>query len=153
MEKRYEIGGKTYIQRPLVLIQHKQIKNVLTGLEIAENFTVLDIIEVLEDRLPQALAVVLTEECMSLRDKNLAALADELQYTIQPETAFEVIEDFFICNPAASLLQKLAGVIANVRGLMRRTGSTKSVSTSQGETSPGETPSSGDTPSTSADPI
>lgn len=150
-EKRYTIGGKTYIQRTLVLGQVKQLKIVLTGLEIPENSTGFDVVEILGDRIPQALAIVLTEEGTTLKGKDLTALAEELEFSIEAQVVFEVIEDFFICNPTVTLLQKLAGMIGSLRGLMRkRTGSTSSASPSPEETSPDETVSSGDIPSESA---
>jgi len=152
-EKSYEIGGKTYIQRALVLGQIKQLKGVLAGVEISEDFTVQEIIETLEDRLYQALAIVLTEAGTALKGKDLPTLAEELEWSIPPETAFEVIEDFFICNPTASLLNKLAGVIGKIRGLMGKgTGSTNSASSSAEETLSNETTSSGDTLSESVSP-
>ncbi|MHC1697781.1 MAG: hypothetical protein AB9919_06935 [Geobacteraceae bacterium] len=150
-EKRYTIGGKTYFQRTLVLIQIKQLKKALSGIEFPENLSVLNVIETLGDRIPQALAIVLTEEGTALKGKDLSALAEELEYSIEAETVFTVIEDFFTCNPTASLLQKLAGMLGSLRGMMtKRTGSTSSASPSPEETLPSETPSSGATPSESA---
>lgn len=153
-EKRYTIGDKTYIQRPLVLGQMKQIREVLNGLAFPSRLTVPDIIEALEDRLPLALAVVLTPEGLPVKGKDLPALADELEGALELETAIEVVEDFFICNPVASLSTKLAGMADRLRGMMTGpTGSSNSSSSSLTETSPDETPCSGDTPSEIANPI
>jgi len=152
-EKRYEIGGKTYVQRTLVLGQVKQIREVIAGLVVPSPLNVPDIMAALDDRLPLALAVVLTPEGESPRKKDLQSLADELEFSIEAETAVEVIEDFFICNPVASLSTKLAGMIIKVRSMMRtRTGSDSSACISPTETLPGETQSSGDIPLENAPP-
>lgn len=151
--KSYRIGDKIYIQRPLVLGQMKQIREVLNGLTFPARFTVPNIIEALEDRLPLALAVVLTPEGQPVKGKDIPALADELEGVLELETAIEVVEDFFICNPVASLSTKLAGMADRLRGMMTGpTGSNSSSSSSPTETSPNATPCSGDSPSESAHP-
>jgi len=153
MEKHYEIGGKKYIQRTLVLGQIKQAREVLSGIVMPSNLTVQDILMALEDRLPLALAIVLTPEGESPRGKNIQSLAEELEFAIEPEQAVEVIEDFFICNPVASVSERLLGMVKKVREMVaKKTGSTSSASSLPEETSPEETPSSGDTPLENASP-
>lgn len=152
-EKTYQIDGTTYTQRPLVLGQLRQLRQVLTGFVVPSNLTPADIIASLEDKLPQALAILLTPEGAKIKDKDLDALASELENSLELETAIEVIEDFFTCNPVASLANKLAGMAEKMRGMIKtKTGSSSSSSNLPTETLPGETESSGDTPSTSASP-
>ena len=71
------------------------------------------------------------------------------------ETSIKVIEDFFVCNPTASVFQRLSGIISALgigphcpplEGAGGGIGLTNSASSSPTETSPGETTSSGDTP-------
>jgi hypothetical protein len=45
-----------------------------------------------------------------LKDRDLDALAAELEFNIDPGTAMQVIEDFFDCNPIASLFERFAGM-------------------------------------------
>lgn len=139
MEKKYQIGGTTYIQRPLVLGQMKQIREVIGGMVIPATFTPAEIIQLLEDRLPLALAVVLTPEGFSPKGKDLVAIAEQIDFAIELETAMEVVEDFFICNPVVSLSKKLAGITDALLGMMKPTGLTRSSSSLPTETLPGET--------------
>jgi hypothetical protein len=153
MEFKYEVGGKKYIQKPLVLAQIKQLISRTQDLEIPGEIDVLELIGLLGDRIPGALAIVLTEKGAALRDKDLDALALELEYSITHETILQVIEDFFVCNPIASLLSKLSGMATQIQTGIKPTGLTTSAPSSPGETLPNETPSSGDSPSENATPI
>jgi hypothetical protein len=143
--KEYAIGDKAWQQRPLVLGQVKQLLDVLKGLEIPEGVGPTEIIGILGDRLPLALAIVLTEKGKSPRGKDLSAAAGELEFSITPEQILEVIADFFSCNPLSSVLERLAGLMDDLGRTMATTkiGSPKSASSSAPETSPGATESSG----------
>jgi len=145
--KHYTIGGKKYVQQPLVLGQVRQILNVISGLTIPRNTDTLELIAVFGTRLSDALAVLLTPEGVNLRDKDLIELAAILEFEIQLEQAAEVIEDFFTCNPIASLSAKIEAAAGK---LNLPTGSRNlSVSSAQ-EILPAETLSSGDIQATSA---
>lgn len=156
MEKRYEIGGAAYVQRPLVLGQVRQLLEVLDGVRFAPDADPFALVAALGDRLALALAVVLTPEGQSPRGKDLPALADELEFAIAPEQVLEVVEDFFGCNPMASLVERLTGAAATVAAGLRATapalGSKTSASCSAPETSAGESACSGATPPPSASP-
>ncbi|HSV27251.1 MAG TPA: hypothetical protein VLH60_05100 [Sedimentisphaerales bacterium] len=143
--KEYAIGDKTYQQKPLVLGQVKQLRDVMKGLEIPAGVEPTEMIGILGDRLPLALAIVLTERGKSPRAKNVAELAGELEFSITPEQILEVIADFFSCNPLSSVLERLAGLMDNLGRTMATTriGSQKSVSSSETETSQSATESSG----------
>lgn len=107
-EKKYDIGGKNYSQKPLVLGQLRQLLEILKGVALPANMDTLALVNAMSDRLPAALAVVLIPEgTSSLRDKDLDALAAEIEFAISPEQTLEVVEDFFDCNPLPSLLNKL----------------------------------------------
>jgi hypothetical protein len=109
----YEFGGKTYIQKELVWGQVKQLASVLKGVQIEGNLTVLKIIELLGDKLSDALAVVLTEKGTSIKDKNLEKIAEEIEWSIPIKIKIKVIEDFFFCNPTALIFEKLAGLMGS----------------------------------------
>lgn len=138
---KYEIGGKTYIQRPLVLGQIRQLIGQLGGLKIYPGSGGVGIIFGLGEKLPSLLAVALTEEGKSPKEKNVEEMAKEIEFEIDPETAIKVVEDFFVCNPTSSILER----IGKLRKLIKtKTGSKSSSSSSPEETSSKETPSSGD---------
>lgn len=156
MEKTYDLGGTTYVQRPLVLGQIRQLLEQLDGLTFDAAAGVAAIVSALGDRLPLALAVVLTPEGSSPRGKDLPALADEIEFGISPDQVLEVIEDFFGCNPVASLLERLTGMMqtlgSGVRSVVPGAGSTTSLSCSPAATSPAGSASPGATPLPSAGP-
>jgi len=151
-EYRYEIGGNVYVQRMLVLGQVRQLTGLLQELRIEpEKLDAAGLLTLLGERLPEALAIVLTEEGKSPRDKDLKALAEEIEFSIEAETVVQVIEDFFSCNPAASLFDRLAGVVQKVN-LQAATGSKTPASSSHEATSRNEMRSSGDAHSMNAGP-
>lgn len=154
-QKKYEIGGTVYVQRPLVLGQIRQLSDVLSGMTISGDATPASVILAVAERLPMALAVVLTPEGVTLPDKDLKALAEKIEFEISAEQVVEVVEDFFDCNPVASVLQKLAGAMGTVAGRTIPTaggGSTTLSAPLPEGTLPEEMQSCGDTPPTNASP-
>lgn len=144
----YEIGGKTYTQRPLVLGQIRQMIEALRDFTMPANATAADLALLLDDRLPHLMAIVLGVEGVSLRDKDVDALAEELRESVPVETAIRMVDDFFVCNPIASLADQLSGWMEMLAmWVLTKHGSTALSSCSAAETSPGATPSNGDTPS------
>jgi hypothetical protein len=151
---KYEIGGKTYVQRTLVLGQTRQLLGVVRFIKLPGDLEIRSLIEALGPHLPGVLAVVLTEEGKSPRDKDLEVLAAELEFSITLEQTAQVIEDFFSCNPLPSLLDKLTQAAGKISAKIGKpkTESNPSASSSQAETSAAGTESSGDSPQPSADP-
>lgn len=127
---RYEFGGKVYIQEKLVWGQVRQIASALKGISFAGEMTVPGLIDMLGDKLSLALAVILTEEGVSMKNKDIEAIAEEIDSTIPIDTMMQVIEDFFTCNPMASILEKLAGLIGGVQNQVNLLQGTKSENTS-----------------------
>lgn len=111
MEKTYVIGDKEYIQKPLVLGQIKQLLDLLAGVSIPADATALGMVSAIGDKLPLALAIVLSEKGKSLRGKDIPALADEIEFAISPEQTLEVTDDFFLINPISSVLEKAAAMM------------------------------------------
>ncbi len=142
MVKKYLIGEKKYEQRPLVFGQVRQLQEILQGLRLQATFDQAQLLTALGDRLPLALAVVLILEGGSAKGKDLPELADEIEFTISPEQVFQVIEDFFTCNPIASLLVRLKGVLGTIREKIS-TGLQKPSASLPEETSAEESESSG----------
>ena len=146
----YDIGGKKYIQRPLVLGQMLQISEVLKGVKTLP-VNPAEALRALGDKMPKALAIVLTEEGQSIKDKDLEAISKEISFSIDMDTMFKVIEDFFVCNPISLNLDKFTGAMQRISE-KAKTGFKSSSSSSREETSPAETKSSGDTPSENVSP-
>lgn len=145
----YEIGGKTYTQRPLVLGQISQLMSLMKGLIIPHDIDTLGLVSLLGNKLPQAVAVVLTPEGVSLKDKDVNALTAELEFEISPEQTIQVVEDFFVLNPIVSLLERLSGMTEKISKAMIKTTETGLKSSSAPlpeEILPKETASSGDAP-------
>ncbi|EAT16065.1 hypothetical protein [Desulfuromonas acetoxidans] len=151
--KTYLIDGVTYEQRELVLGQWRQLYAILDGMEISGGVNALGALVAAlaqSDELNSALAVLLTPKDTPLRDKDLARIAADLEFSITPQQITEVINDFFTLNPAASILSQLGTVIVKLSGLMMAAleaiGSRVSASSSAEETTAEETPCSGAAP-------
>jgi hypothetical protein len=152
--KEYDIDGKTFVQRPLVMGQVQQLLRCLDGIDLPESLTLASLLDALGGRLYTAIAIVITEKGCSPREKNVAELAAALEWSIDMDTALGIIDDFFELNPVSSLLGKAGKLIGRMGRSMAgpETGSTKWSSLSPAETSPGATLSSGGTRLESASP-
>src|SRR3990170_3405682 len=118
---QYEIGGKIYFQKPLVLGQVRQLMNLLQGVAIPRESNAAELIIV-------------------LKDKALDALTREIEFEISPEDTIKVVEDFFGCNPISLVLEKVNKAIGQ---MTERTGLKNSPVSSAEETLQKETTSSG----------
>lgn len=172
----YDIAGREWIQRPLVLGQWQQLMEILKGLSINFGGGIPQIVAAIGTRLPLALAVVLIETDGDLKRRFglryitnadglqvpewyqnhevMLDIANEIHAGIDAETAMRVIDDFLSCNPASSILDRLTGVMAAALPLMSALpkASMPSSPSSPEETSPAATVSSGDSPQNSASP-
>jgi hypothetical protein len=150
-QKTYVIGGKTYRQNTLVLGQLRQLLDLLKETTFPEEITPMGIINALgDDKLQLALAIVLTEEGKDIKDKDIAAIADDLEFAATLEQVIEVVDDFFGCNPIPLLLTRIAGMTKQLK--MSTTGLETSASPLAEEILQGVMLSSGDTPLENANP-
>jgi hypothetical protein len=146
MEFKYEIGGRTFYQRPLVLGQVKQLVSILKELVLPYELTVASVILSLGDKTSNALAVLMVEEGVPLKKKKMAEIEDILEENLSIEETIKVVEDFFDCNPIVSISEAMIGLTNKVQKTMTQANSlTESVLSSQGEILPEEMTSSGDT--------
>jgi hypothetical protein len=148
---KYQIGNKTFIQKPLVLGQVNQLMSLLRGMVIPKTDDILVLIGALGNRLPMALAIVLQEEkpllpvptdgFVYLRDRDLKAIADDIEFNVDPMTPLQVADDFFDCNPIVSLLEKFGELGNKLKSRIEkaRLGSIESPSSSPQEISQGVT--------------
>jgi len=167
----YVIGEKTFVMKPLVLGQVKLVSNLLKdrfpdATTNMQDQLVVDIIDKIQDILPQAFAIILIEKDspadkrpIELKNRNLEEIAEEFEFTLDLNKAVEVCNDFFECTPLISVFQTLMGLMQSqgigavprvveeiTESKTESTGSTELSSTSQQETSSEEKTSSGDTP-------
>lgn len=112
---RYEIDGITYVQKPLVLGQIRQLAEAVGGLEFSSP-SPLDVIGVLGDKLPLAIAICITPEGQAVKDKDPAALAAEIEFSLGMETAVDIVSDFFDCNLTPSFGEKMSGMLDKIKG-------------------------------------
>lgn len=141
-ERGYQIGGRAFTQRPLVWGQVKQLNTLIRELQLPSGgVTVPILIEALGEKVPTVVAVLLTEEGQSLKSKDVAALAEFLDFEITFEQTVQVVEDFFTINPITSVLEKFGTVLdhLNKKAKMITPASIESSQSSAEETSPSAT--------------
>ena len=144
----YAVNDKLYTQKPLVLGQIGQVTELVRDIEIPENISSHDLINLLGDKLPTATAILLTPVGTRIKDKDISALTEEFQEHMDIETAMEVMDHFLSLNPIASAIEKLTGIMTGVKKAMA--GSKEPLSFSLEGTLQNVTGSSGDTPQESA---
>jgi hypothetical protein len=169
----YTIDGKKHFQRELVLAQIRQLAVVMQPLGLPDTLGIGTLIVLLADQAPAAAACVLRDEngtipwmrvemigplpCITVDTDKFAAFTMQIAAGLTPEIVAKAVEDFFDCNPIASLLERLNGMTEKITGAMATMKVKSPLNTSSAsspeETSPKETPSSGATPSPTAKPI
>jgi len=107
----YIIGGKKYIQRPLVIGQLKQLSKLLKDVVISSEVKAAELVEAIGDKLPEAIAIVLIPEGVDIKDKNIEEIVKELEFQVDIETAVKIVEDFFDCNQVSSLLKRIQNAL------------------------------------------
>lgn len=152
----YDIGGTTYRQEKLVWGQVEQLLDIIKDVRITA-LTTPAIVAALGEKISEAVAVVLIPGTVKIADKtrDITTLAKELRFCLTPEQIIQVVEDFFVCNPIPSLLERLSGAVETIRAQMATATGLSSrlfVSSPEG-TSPDGMPSSGGSPPASAVPI
>jgi len=125
--KSYQFNGKTYLMKPLVLGQIRALMEILKTVKI-ERVNPTTIVFALGEKLHYALAIVLIEEGLHIKDaiEKYRERASELECLISPEDALQVVEDFFELTPVSSLAEKMAGTIKNLTQQISKTSSTVS---------------------------
>ncbi|OPY15247.1 MAG: hypothetical protein A4E66_00166 [Syntrophus sp. PtaB.Bin001] len=152
MENVYVIGGKEYTQKALVLGQWRQLLDVLKGISIPADIDAHGLVNILDDRLALGLAIIINPAGIPLKEKDIPAIADELEFSADAETIFKIIDDFFACNPLPLILEKISQGAGFLSGILQTMLLTALSSASQPETLPAETQSSGDILQTNASP-
>lgn len=110
-EKIYVIGEKKYVQKPIVLGQVRQLTDLFKDVVIPEDLSITSILMSLGSNLGKAIAIVLTEEGASLKNKNIEESASDIEFNITPEQALEVVEDFFGITDISLVVEKFNGMM------------------------------------------
>lgn len=142
-EKTYEIGGRRFIQRSLVWGQAKQILKEIEGVELPSEYSVQDILKILEGKLPSLIAIVLIPEGETARTKDNKAITEFFEWEMSIDQMAAVVEDFFGCNPIPLWFEKVTSKLGTgTQGLEKylgkETGLTETSPSSAEETSPSE---------------
>jgi hypothetical protein len=137
---------------------------LLSQMVIPESLDVQSIVFALGRHMSRALSIVLLEEeavkeksktqiGQYLLSRDMEELANEIRCTVDPETLAQVVEDFFDCNPIASIIEKFGSLGENLKKKLKKMKealSNSSSALSPEATSPKETTSSAATPLKSA---
>jgi hypothetical protein len=116
----YVIGNKTYTMKPLVMGQLQQLINIIKDVQFSGD-DIMSLMMGLGDRLPEAIAVILHEPEVSLKDKDIKALSLEIAFEMSPEQTLGIVEDFFECTPVSSLVEKIRETVEKVATKMSQT--------------------------------
>ncbi|HQG81825.1 MAG TPA: hypothetical protein PLU14_00320 [Caldisericia bacterium] len=115
MEKDvFTVAGKNYVIKPLVLGQIKQISNLVKGLELPTEIDVASIMDILGNKLPEFVAIVLVEEGKKPSDKNLEELTREIEDNFSLDEALGVVEHFFDITPISSPAEKIKNIVEKI---------------------------------------
>jgi hypothetical protein len=143
----YEIGGRKFVQKALVLGQVKLLINTIKGVTLPRDATPASLVIALGDKVSDVLAIVLSEEGIPLKNKKLRDVQDLIEEHLSIEQSIGMVEDFFDCNPIASISEAMIGLAKKVEQVMTakvsKEPSTESASPLVEETLPSETISSG----------
>lgn len=131
----YTIGGVEYFQESLKAGQVHQLLALLKEVNLPSELNVLSLISALGDKIAEAVAIILIDPRVALKDKNVKKLAKEIEFEIDLDMELKIIEDFFVLTPVSSILEKMGKTIEKIsQELMKKTGSTESPSSAQMET-------------------
>lgn len=114
VEKKYTIGEKVYVQKPLVLGQLRQLTDILKDVVLPSDLTVGSLVISLGSNIAPAMAVVLTEEGTDIRKKNIEEVTSDLEFNMSPNQTLEVVEDFFVITDISSLIDRFNEMMEKV---------------------------------------
>jgi hypothetical protein len=143
--KTYQIGDKKYSQNKLVLGQIRQLLGLLKDAGLLQGKEILiptqistkDLIDFLTDKgdlLAKWIAIILKEDGTPLAKKDLETMTSEIDFSIEPESAMEVIRDFFDFLDLISLSKNIKAMMGEIETrMMDQIGSKKPSSSSPEE--------------------
>ncbi len=119
-KKTYIFGGKTWIQRPLVLAQYDQLAEVLRGKPMPQTFDAAGVIASFGPDIHKALAIALTPEGMRPKDKDLPEIEEKIRWSIEIPEMIRAVEDFFELSPLHLLFEMLTETMQRVSTIIQQ---------------------------------
>jgi hypothetical protein len=120
MKKTYTINEKKYTQQPLVIGQLSRLLTELKEVKLID-LSPMGLISAFGERLPRLLACVLVPDGAGPREVDVDSLENEL-WSVDIDTAMEVIADFLSMASLASLSEKLAKMMPGKQPVVETTG-------------------------------
>lgn len=123
MRKTYNIKGRVFQQKQLVLGQLELLVDLLKDVGLEKGLTNLEILKVLGGKMPRAMAIVLLEDGCTMNKvemkedekavevEGIRKLTDFFANNVDISLALKVIADFFVCTPMTDIMQSLASLI------------------------------------------
>jgi hypothetical protein len=102
-EKKYEIGGKIFIQRPLLVGQLVPLVTRTDGV-IINSLDAKSVVSTLGDKLNSVLAVIMIPEGVDVKSRDLDEIERHLDNYLEVSTATEIVGFFFDSTPPSLLL-------------------------------------------------
>lgn len=111
INKEYEIAGKVFYQKKLVLGQIKQISKELTDFVFPEELNVVSIFKLLGGKASKVISIILIEDGVSLKDKNVDSVEEFIDENIEYDMALEILKDFFLVNTISHIPEVISKII------------------------------------------
>lgn len=116
----YTIGGRKFVQQELVMGQVKLLITAIKGISLPRVLTTATLILALGDRVTDVLAIILREEGVLLKDKKMDEVREWLEEHLSMEQSIRMVDDFFDCNPIASISEAVIGLAKKVEMSMNK---------------------------------
>lgn len=142
MDFTYDINGRKFEQRKLVLGQVKQLFEAIQGMRVPMSTNVAAIIASFGDRMPRIMAIVLIDQGKKVSEKDVDEVQSYLEEYLDIEDTLKIVSDFFDCNPIASISEAIVGLAKKMNQTKEEQSqilSTSSASLSPEEILPNET--------------
>lgn len=117
--KEYNFEEKKLVQKPVTLGQIRQLMRTLKDTQIdfgsfQDGLSLPKIIELLGDKAPPVFAIILQEEGVPLKDKNLEQFEKEIEFLITPDVALQIVADFFELTPTSLISENAIKLMNNI---------------------------------------
>ena len=113
-KKVYIVGGRNYVQEPLVLGQWKQLLTTIKLPDDAKSISTQTIFSIIGENIVNVVAILLREEGKPLREKGVEELAENIGFEMSIDTATEVLDDFFLMNDIGLIMKAIEGLMDKI---------------------------------------
>jgi hypothetical protein len=113
-KKVYIVGGRNYVQEPLVLGQWKQLLTTIKLPDDGKSISTQTIFSIIGENIVNVVAILLREEGKPLREKGVEELAENIGFEMSIDTATEVLDDFFLMNDIGLIMKAIEGLMDKI---------------------------------------